>query len=83
MTSIMFSANHLFKSNSDTATFQNGFHALRKAIVSGTLTQNTLVLTRIVLMLRRNYGVLFFQNIDTVSVLYNCGETMDYQMRGG
>ena len=58
-----------------TAIFEIGFHALRKKIVSGTLTPNTLVLTRIVSMqglLRQNYAVLFFQNTVTTSVLYTC-----------
>jgi transposase len=56
-----------------TAIFKIGFHALRKKIVSGTLTQNTLVLTRIVSMqglLRQNYAVLLFQDTVTTSVLY-------------
>src|SRR4051812_14890086 len=58
-----------------TAIFEIGFHALRKKIVSGTLSQNTLVLTRLVLMqelLRQNYTVLLFQNTVTTSVLYTC-----------
>ena len=56
-----------------TATFEIGFHTLRKEIVSGTLTQNALILTRIVSMqglLRQNYAVLLFQNTETASVLY-------------
>jgi hypothetical protein len=57
-----------------TAIFEIGFHTLHKKIVSETLTQNTLVLTRIVSMqglLRHNYAVLLFQNTVTASVLYS------------
>jgi hypothetical protein len=68
-----------------TARFEIGFHALRKKIVSGTLTPSTLVLTRIVSMqglLRQNYAVLLFQNTDTDSALYTCNKQWIVRLLG-